>query len=228
MRKSSIDALIRRSREALPKIEAEYNADLAAKNISEDLKIDIKNVFENLRSCLDYAAHDLNEKTMTGSKKAQRLYFPIRQSSPEFDTAISESFKGMEQSLPACHAAIEQAQPYNDPWLGSFNKLNNNNKHQDLVEQSRTEVTKTTVSRPGGGSISWTSGVRFSGNISVMGVPIDPKTQLPIPNREVETRIERWVDFKFAATGQSVLPFLKESVDRVETLVETIYGELGS
>ena len=61
-----------------------------------------------------------------------------------------------------------------------------------------------------------------------MGVQIDPKTQLPVPNREVETKIERWVDFKFEETGHSALPFLKESVDRVEALIEAIYSELGS
>jgi len=96
------------------------------------------------------------------------------------------------------------------------------------VEQTRTESSRTTVTRPGSGGVSWTGGVRFGGNVRVMGVPIDPKTQLPVPNREVETKVERWVDFSFAETGHSVLPFLKESVDKVESIVGDLYDELGS
>ena len=228
MRKSDIDALIRRSRQTLPTIEKEYRANLESKHISEDLKIDIKNVFENLRSCLDYAAHDLNDVLSSGSSKSRKLYFPIKQSRAKFDQTISDFFSGMEEFLPNCHSSIERIQPYNESWLGDFNKLNNNNKHQTLVEQTRTEGSRTTVTRPGSGSVSWTSSVRIGGNVRVMGVPIDPKTQLPVPNSEVETKLERWVDFSFAETGHSVLPFLKESVDKVESIVSDIYDELVS
>jgi hypothetical protein len=116
------------------------------------------------------------------------------------------------------HALLESVQPYNDPWLGRFNKLNNHNKHQNLVEQTRTETKRVTVSRPGSGSVSWGPGVRFGQGVHVMGVPIDPKTQLPVPNKEVETQITTWVDFRFLEIDQSVLPFLESSIAQVEGL----------
>jgi hypothetical protein len=55
-----------------------------------------------------------------------------------------------------------------------------------------------------------------------MGVPIDPRTQLPVPNNIVKTDITIWVDFKFREGGQSVLPFLEKSITRVESTYQAI------
>ena len=101
---------------------------------------------------------------------------------------------------------------------GGFNKLNNENNHQDLVEQTKTEHRRVNVSAPGGGGVSWGPGVTFGSGVSVMGVPIDPRTQLPVPNNSVKTEIIVWVDFKFQSNDQSVLPFIEMSIDRVESV----------
>lgn len=77
-------------------------------------------------------------------------------------------------------------------------------------------------SKSGKGSVSWGPGVTLGSGVSVMGVPIDPKTQLPVPNTITDTKIEIWVDFKFADNGESVLPFLTKSIDKVETLCQSI------
>jgi hypothetical protein len=51
-----------------------------------------------------------------------------------------------------------------------------------------------------------------------MGVPIDPKTQLPVPNNQVTTTVTTWVDFTFKEVGESVLPFIEKSISRVDSL----------
>ena len=112
-------------------------------------------------------------------------------------------------------------QPYHAPWLGQFNRLNKHNKHQDLVEQTRTEARRVTVSR-GGGSVSWGPGVKFGGGVSVMGVPIDPKTQMPVPNTVAKTDVIIWVDFRFKEIDESVLPFLDTSLKNVEDLLNKL------
>jgi hypothetical protein len=104
---------------------------------------------------------------------------------------------------------LESMQPFRDVWLGQFNRLNNENKHQDLVEQTKTESRHVTVTGSGGG-VSWGPGVTFGSGVRVMGVPIDPRTQLPVPNDVVKTNITTWVDFKFREGGQSVLPFYRD------------------
>ncbi|HIE0125417.1 TPA: hypothetical protein ACXI73_000470 [Stenotrophomonas maltophilia] len=194
-----------------------YEASLHEKHVREDLKVSIKNIFENLRSCLDYLAHDVRELKCVGALSADRLYFPIRPSAKEFSQVVAKDFPGLESTHPDVFGILEGAQQYHDPWLGQFNRLNNQNKHQDLVEQTRTESRQVTVSGAGG-SVSWGPGVTFGGGVSVMGVPIDPRTQMPVPNHKTATTVTTWIDFRFAENGQSVLPFLETSIQHVEQL----------
>jgi hypothetical protein len=191
---------------------------LHEKTIREDLKVDIKNIFENLRSCLDYFAHELFDAFCRDARKPERLYFPVRSAAADFAQVMARDFPLLEANCKDAFDIIEAIQPYRDPWLGEFNRLNNENKHQDLVEQTRTETQRVDVKGPSGG-ISWSrSGVRFGGGVRVMGVPIDPRTQLPVPNNQVTTTITTWVDFRFREGGQSVLPFIDKSIAKVEAV----------
>jgi|TARA_B110000503_G_C7029614_1_gene363418 hypothetical protein len=217
-RGNNIQALVNKSKKDFSSLKADYDASLQHQTVSEELKIDIKNIFENLRSCLDYIAHDIHEACITGNTP-RRLYFPIRQSRSEFDQAINSDFPSLSSTQADVHSLIEAIQPYNDDWLGKFNKLNNNNKHQNLEEQTKTESRHVEVKSPqGGGSVSWGPGVSFGGGVSVMGAPIDPSTQLPAAGSNVNTTITIWIDFKFRENGESILPFVQRSIDKVEAL----------
>jgi hypothetical protein len=185
--------------------------------VREDLKADIKNIFENLRSCLDYLAHDIYETHCPAAKSPDRLYFPIRATDAEFTQAVSRDYPGLQVTSAVVSGILESVQPYRDPWLGRFNRMNNDNKHQDLVEQTRTESRHVTVSR-GGGSVSWGSGVTFGCGVNVMGVPIEPRTQMPVPNNVSQTQVITWVDFRFKENGVSVLPFIETSLKNVEKI----------
>ncbi|MBU4186262.1 MAG: hypothetical protein KKI12_12445 [Proteobacteria bacterium] len=214
-RGKSIEALITKSRKSFEALKADYQASLDQKSISEELRIDIKNIFENLRSCLDYMAHDIFEACI-GPKQPSRLYFPIRQSKKEFDQVINKDFPDLQTRRPDVYNILESIQPYHDEWLRQFNRLNNNNKHQDLEEQTRTESKRVTVSSPKGkGSVSWGPGVTFRKGVSVMRVPIDPSTQMPIPSNQIKTEVVIWVDFHFKENGKSVLPFIEKSINTV-------------
>jgi hypothetical protein len=220
-RESSIEALLKRATADAAGLESSYQTSLHAKHISDDLRVQIKTIFENLRSCLDYMAHDIFESKCSGVNKPSRLYFPIRHSAAEFQQALTSDFPALAASTPIVSAAIEAVQPYNDPWLGKFNKLNNHNKHQDLVEQTRTEARQVTVSR-GGGSVSWGPGVTFGSGVSVMGVPIDPRTQMPMPNNLVQTNVVTWVDFRFVEVDEPVLGFVDLSLKNITKLFNVL------
>ena len=131
-------------------------------------------------------------------------------------------YQGLEFNSKPVFDILESVQPFRDAWLGQFNRLNNQNKHQDLVEQTRTEARHVSVTKPGGGAVSWGPGVTFGSGVQVMGVPIDPRTQLPLQNNTLKTEITIWVDFKFREGGQSVLPFIATSTDRVENTYKSI------
>jgi hypothetical protein len=216
-RAASIEALLKKANADFVELKKAYESSLEHKHVSEDFKVSIKNIFENLRSCLDYLAQDIFERHCASSKKPDRLYFPIRPTSPEFVAAVAKDYPGLQTMSKAVFDILDAVQPYHDPWLGSFNKLSNHNKHQDLVEQARTETRQVTVSR-GGGSVSWGSGVTFGGGVSVMGVPIDPRTQMPVPNNIARTEVVTRGNFLFKEINQSVLPFLELSLKNVEDL----------
>ena len=215
-RTASIEALIKKSRESFIDLREAYEKSLHEKTIREDLRVDIKNIFENLRSCLDYLAQELFETHCAGHHKPDRLYFPIRSSSADFSQVVGRDFPGLMAVCRPAYDYLESIQPYHAPWLGQFNRLNNENKHQNLSEQTRTESRTVSVTHPGGGGVSWGPGVTFGGGVSVMGVPIDPRTQLPVPNNLVQTTITTWVDFRFAEIDQSALHFVELSINNVE------------
>ena len=213
-RASSIEALLRKANGDFANLRAAYESSLHEKHVREDLKVAIKNIFENLRSCLDYLAQDIFETHCGSARKPDLLYFPIRSTPNDFNQAISKDYPNLQSTSRAVFDILEAIQPYRDPWLGLFNKLNNHNKHQDLVEQTRSETRQVTVSR-GKSSVSWEPGVSFGSGVSAMGVPIDPRTQIPVPNTVAKTEVVVWVDFRFKEIDQSVLPFVQASLRNV-------------
>jgi hypothetical protein len=216
-RGASIEALLKKADTDFASLKTAYESSLHEKHVREDLKVAIKNIFENLRSCLDYLAQDIFETHCGGSQKPARLYFPIRPTPGEFNQVITNDYPNLQASAKIVFDTLEAVQSYRDPWLGQFNKLNNHNKHQDLVEQTRTESRQVTVSR-GDGSVSWGPGVTFGSGVSVMGVPIDPRTQMPVPNTIAKTEVVLWVDFRFKEIDQSVLPFVEASLRNVKNI----------
>ena len=200
-RQTSIKAQIKRADEILPKIEAEYNDSLHKKQISEDLKLDIQTFCGHLRSALDYLAKDIVETHCPSAKSSDRLYFPISGDIASFTKLMTKSYPDLNNKCPDLYNYLESIQPYvknENRWLTQFNKVNNENKHNDLVEQTRTESKTVTVTGQGGGSVSWGPGVTFGSGVSVMGVPIDPRTQLPIPNKTVKTEVASKNSFQFS------------------------------
>jgi hypothetical protein len=220
-RAASIEALLKKANADFGELKAAYGTSLHEKHVREDLKVSIKNIFENLRSCLDYIAQDTFETHCANAKKPDRLYFPIRTTAHEFGLAVSKDYPSLLGASKVVYDLIDSVQPYHDQWLGQFNKLNNHNKHQDLVEQTRTEAKRVTVSR-GSGSVSWGPGVTFEAGVSVVEVPIDPRTQMPVPNTVAKTEVVIWVDFRFKEIDQPVLPFVEASIKNVDKLFQEL------
>jgi hypothetical protein len=53
-REASIQALLKKAKADFAELKPAYEASLHEKHVREDLKVLVKNIFENLRSCLDY------------------------------------------------------------------------------------------------------------------------------------------------------------------------------
>ena len=224
-RKTNIQALLARVEGDAGKIEHEYNVSLHAKVIQPDLRIDIKNLFENFRSILDYLAHEVRERYCRGANPKERFYFPILPDKVTFDKQLDQWFPGLSSACTDLVAFLESVQPYqrNMEWLGYFNRVNNENKHGNLIEQTRSEWVETKVTSDHGGQVSWTSGVTFSQGVSIIGVPIDPKTQLPVPHPSQKVERIIWVDFRFAGIDVSALWLIKSAVSGVKSIANSMF-----
>jgi len=223
-RTDNIAALLAKAEDQLRRIEAEYAKSLDAKAVDPQLQIDIKNACENMRSALDYIAHDIRERYCPTASAKARFYFPILTDAKTFEVKLNEWFPGLRKAAPGVAAVLEGVQPFQSAheWLGQFNEVNNDNKHGDLVEQVRTERPETKVTSAGGGQVSWGPGVKFGSGVSIMGVPVDPRTQLPVPHPSIKVERITWVDFQFAGIGTSALGLLKKALAGVREIESKI------
>ncbi len=147
-RKSDIIMLIEKSKKMYSTIEIKYKNSLDKKNIDPNLKIDIKNYCENVRSSLDYLAKEIVFKYCPTANKNDNLYFPICKSKSIFDNKMKKSYPNLDENNKSLYDYLENIQSFNNlnnQWLMDFNTLTNENKHEKLVEQTRIETKQVNV-----------------------------------------------------------------------------------
>jgi hypothetical protein len=224
-----VAALLKRCESDLDSVKSEYENSLHAKSISADLKINIKNLSENLRSVLDYLAHEIRETYCPKASAKQRFYFPIAQDLSQFEGQMKKCYPGLKKGSPDLYSYLESIQPYHRKcaWLGQFNRLNNENKHDSLVEQTRTETERVTVRSAGGSRVSWTpQNVKFDAGVYIGGVPVNPATQTPVPHPSQTVELTIWVDFRFQGIKVSALGLLTAVVKGVFDVAQHVKGLL--
>jgi hypothetical protein len=219
----NINELINSARKTFDEIKIEYQNCLDAKKIDHSLLCKVRRLLADLRDPLDHIY-----LLVPGNEK--KSHFPIANSKNDFDNRV----KNISAKFTCI---IEPYQEYynQDPWLKRFSALSNIHKHMTLIPNIRRENKVTTVKETSGGSqVKYGSGVTFGSGVSICGVPIDPATQLPIPSDKIETSVTIWVDFQFDPYNKhlreklgdnvciSVLPFLKDSLGKVEAIVSQL------
>ncbi len=223
-----IQSQIDRAKELLHELEEACNDDLQSKNISGKTKNLTQEVLLKIRHLLDQAIYKYFKKyyLLTLSepdKKSAKVYFPIVNKKEDLKASLGRSkMADLETSHSKLYNFLDSIQPYNQDCLWLKHLANfASEKHIGLTPQTKTETRRVTVSR-NGGSVSWGSGVTFGGGISVMGVPIDPTTQMPVPNKVADTRVENWISFLFEGSNINVLGLCKKSVEDGEKIIKKI------
>ena len=207
---TDINAVITKANNLLILIESKYKESLEKQKIDDELLVEIKDYFWNLKSWLDYLWNKLGLD-----------YFPLWNSEKDFLNKV----KWLSSNLINI---LKDTQLYNDNIIKNFNILNNKNKHLTLIPQKRKETKQVNVSN-WYWSVSWWTWVTFWNWVSVMWVPIDSRTQLPIQNNILKTEIIIWIDFIFdnsdiksLDSNISALPFLKEIFNKIIWIVKNI------
>ena len=225
-RERDINALIKKTKKQYSAIKSEYESSLTQQSVSEDLSIDIKNLCENLRSALDYLAHDIQETHCPSANKKDKIYFPILPDINQFRNKMSHWYPGLDTACPNLWNYLESVQHYHGEstiWLHLFNRLNNENKHDSLAPQTKSTRERVHVNIHSGGSVSWDpSAVKFGRGVYIGGVPVDPSTQMPTPHPSQEVKRIIWVDFHFKDIPGSAIGLLKLSLDGVERITSQV------
>ncbi|MBC8346526.1 MAG: hypothetical protein ISR89_07235 [Candidatus Marinimicrobia bacterium] len=239
MRNHDVDSLLSHIEDDLTNIKSKYEKSLREKNIPSSLRIDVKNVMENLRSCLDYMAQDIAEEIIVPYRTAnnlsdlKRVYFPYGKNKQSFEQSVSRNLPNLESINKNVYFLIESIQPHscNNTWLYDFCAILNSNKHDSLSPQERKEKQSYKVGRKGSGpAISAPAGAIKAPPeaISIGGAPVvfDSNTGIPLQTPGLEVNVTTWVSFVFYGTDLQVYPLLAISTEKIRKTFTKLYEEL--
>ena len=208
---SRVDVVLRKLPEQLEAIQKQYARALTNREMSDDLLHDIARFVEDCQRALDWTATDLDRTYGKASDRSP--YYPLHDAPENFATAMARDFPTVPQDV---YDAIERHQPYQagKKSLGYLHALARVNKHQDFTPQTRTESRRIRASG-GGIVVDWDPGaVTFGAGVSIGGVPVDPRTQRPVPSPMQEVTEIIYVGWNFVNPNVLVLPTL-ESLSRL-------------
>jgi len=229
-RLENIKAIFQKAENQIKHIESQYNDSLNEKTINPELKIEIKNFFENLRSILDYLAHEIKESKYVNNAGSPRFYFPILDNLTNFESNMKNWFPQLKINNNDLYEYLKSLQPFNGSdniWIKNFNTVNNDNKHDNLIEQTREEQERIHVSNNQGGEVSWSpSMVRFGSGVKIFGAQINTSTQMPVSNSSTVVKRILWIDFQFSGVNTSALALMKKSLKEIHIISEQVYKKL--
>jgi len=114
-----------------------YEEALLTGVVSIELKIIVKEIFDHLRSALDYCAREICDQCNSGSS-TRVVYFPIvskKFQRSDFKSRVGKLMPGILDLRPDLLAVLESFQPFTsveNNWMADFASLCNENKHEQL------------------------------------------------------------------------------------------------
>ncbi len=243
MRKDPVIALIEHAKNALDRIREQYGKALNAKAIPTSLVIDIKNYMENLRSALDYIAHDIYEakihpyRISTGKQEVKRIYFPYGRNENDFKSSLGSSLPELKTISPDLYDIIEEIQSHKtgDNWLCDFCSILNEEKHNTLTPQTKEEKRGLNIEFSGGAGIKMGPGAVIAGSgfigtgtggIHLHGDVISGDSPAKRTTGDVKQTVIVWVSFKFGNTNVEVLPLLEKVLGNVKVVSNKVCGNI--
>ena len=238
-RKEDVETILIAAKEQYEDICEAYNKALHDESL--DLRVPVKNLMENLRSALDYMAHDVYEACCQsaqvdfGKPKPRNIYFPYGRTEADFRSSVGSSFPGLATCAPNVYELIASIQPFScsDNWLYDLCSILNEKKHDRLTPQVRSEKVTYTVSS-GSGSVTIpvndpsVQARSSSGAMEIFGVPAQ-FTDCGIrtaPSDKLTHKRIKWVALLFEGTNVNVLGLLNKAVPGISDLAKKLYKEI--
>ncbi len=232
--------LLRQAESDLSSIRKGYEASLHAKSVSGTLRVQIKNLVENLRSALDFVARGVFDRYGSSPTSKPKIYFPYATASQDrasFEKSgrIEACIPGLSDSRPDIVGALLEMQHFGSrgyTWLPDFMDLTNENKHERLTPQVRRESKELRITGRGAG-IGISEGASISigpgASVSIGGAVIRGGQTFGVgkPPQVEGGRVETitWVSFNFDSNGQPVLPFLETALKGIRQIVAELSAQ---
>ena len=221
-----IRSMLSRADRLLADLEDEYQKCLNEKAVSTGALNLTHEVIEKCTNTLDQLmthAWTVRIRPTLANPPARGGYFPAARDEAGFRSSLGHwQSTDLDTRDPDFARVLRSYQPMTDrrnEWVGVLRELAAK-KHTGLVPQKRQEDRRVTVTGAGGGSVSWGPGVTFGPGVSVMGAPVNPQTQMPVPTPTTKTTVEIWVSFLIEGTDVNALGFCKQAVAGTEEIVE--------
>ncbi len=235
-RKKDTKVILDAAFEQHKQIAAGYES--ALRNKSLDLRVPVKNAMENLRSVLDYMAHDIYEaccqpkRAANGLPDPKNMYFPYGRTEHDFKSGVGSSLPGLDTASPPVYKLLVSSQPFTcgDDWLYQLCSILNEEKHDRLTEQVRTETqTHTVQGRQGNVTIPVKNPnakvVSKPGAVKIFGVPAEFREDgiYTAPSPDLKHIRTIWVGFTFAGTDVNIIGLLNKAVTGVKEFSDELY-----
>lgn len=207
--------------EHLAEIESLYEASLRDKEVPGRLQALVRSFIAENRSAMEYVANAVATKY---AKKGRSVYWPNAKVRDDFEAVFDKSFPGIRDAHPDIAAKWAEVQSYQPgyEWIGILMELARENGHHELTPQTRTETVRREV-HGAGGSVSWDPGsVTFGSGVSIMGQPVDPRTQRTVSTQEVI-----YVDWLFRQPQVSALAALREIQAGMRPMLQDVCSAFG-
>lgn len=238
-RKDDVTIILEEAKRQYQNIRKNY--DRALKEKSMDLRVPVKNLMENLRSSLDYMAHDIYEsccqsaRLASGNPDPRNIYFPYGLTEQNFRSGVGSSLPNLLTENADVYNLIESIQPFkcNDNWLYDLCSVLNEKKHDKLKAQIRTETERHHVeSEHGSVSIIVNDpNVKITsqpGAVKIFGVPAEFSSEgiRTAPSDKLKHSRITWVSFTFEDTEIDVIGMLEKSMVGITALASQLYTNI--
>lgn len=223
-----LNSMIQRAETLLAELERVYTRDLKAHEVSAEALNITHEVIEKCSNLLDQAmtlAFDIQIKPKLITLPKRGGYFPAANDEQSYRSTLGKwNAANLDVLVPDLDQKLRSLQPFSNVSNTIFARIKvlASKKHTGLAPQVRKEQRRVNVTRQGQGKVSWGPGVTFGAGVSVMGVPVDPRTQLPIPTAGMDVAVETWVSFHFKEGGEDALIFCRAAVHATRHAVQTI------
>lgn len=214
-----IESMMPRAENLLVELSSVYIRDLSAQKVSLEALNITHEIIEKCSNALDQgmtAVFESYVKDKLSARPKRGGYFPTAADEGSYRSAMGQwGIVQPELLIPDLDAKLRSLQPFTNAANAIYARIRSlaNQKHTKLVPQTRHENKRVNISSTGGGgSVSWGEGVQFGQGVSLMGVPIDPHTQMPVHTRGINATIQTWVSFHLESGDGEARDFCSRAI----------------